>query len=129
MRAITREIEELSRGGGSVRKAFMRKERVPLALIEETVRLGRLPVVNFAAGGIATPADAALMMQLGCDGVFVGSGIFKAPNPEKQAQSIVEATMQFKNAKGLLRAAEIAGEGMVGLEIRGLEIAMQERGV
>lgn len=128
MRAITGEIGRLAAGGRRSAKRFAKEARVSLDLVEETVGLGRLSVVNFAAGGIATPADAALMMQLGCDGVFVGSGIFKSPDPERQARAIVEATMHFKDAKGLLRAAEMAGEGMQGLEIRGLEIAMQERG-
>ena len=128
MRAMVNGIERLAVSGKRLARRFARGERVSLALIEEMVKLGRLPIVNFAAGGIATPADAALMMQLGCDGVFVGSGIFKSTNPEKQARAIVEAVMHFKDAKGLLRAAEMAGEPMQGLEIRGLEIAMQERG-
>src|SRR3989344_4050101 len=128
MRAMVNGIERLAVSGKRLARRFARGERVSLALIEEMVKLGRLPVVNFAAGGIATPADAALMMQLGCDGVFVGSGIFKSTNPEKQARAIVEAVMHFKDAKGLLRAAEMAGEPMQGFEIRGLEIAMQERG-
>ena len=128
MRAISEGIGRLVESGKWKVSQFAKKERVPFSLVEETIKLRRLPVVNFAAGGIAAPADAALMMQLGCDGVFVGSGIFKSLNPEKQARAIVEAVMHFKDAKGLLRAAEMAGEPMQGLEIRGLEIAMQERG-
>lgn len=128
MRAITGALQRLAArparwpfgrvSAQRERRTFCKEERVDRALLEEVIRLGRLPVVNFAAGGIATPADAALMMQLGCDGVFVGSGIFKSTNPEKQARAIVEATMHFKDTKGLLRAAEMAGEGMQGLEMR-----------
>jgi len=127
MRTLLREIEELKTGGG-FRRAFAKKERVPLQLVEEVMRLGRLPVVNFAAGGIATPADAALLMQLGVDGVFVGSGIFKSVNPEKQARAIVQATAHFRDPAALLKASEDAGEPMTGLEIGKLEVKMQERG-
>ena len=79
--------------------------------------LGRLPVVNFAAGGIATPADAALMMQLGCDGVFVGSGIFKSADPAKRARAIVKATAYFNDPQKVLEASMDLGEAMPGLEI------------
>src|SRR3989338_8204491 len=127
MRTLLREIEELKTGGG-FRRAFAKKERVPLQLVEEVMRLGRLPVVNFAAGGIATPADAALLMQLGVDGVFVGSGIFKSVNPEKQARAIVQATAHFRDPAALLKASEDAGEAMKGLEISMLGTRMQERG-
>jgi pyridoxal 5'-phosphate synthase pdxS subunit len=127
MRMLLQEIEAM-RGGRGVRRIFAKREHVPLALVEEVARLGRLPVVNFAAGGLATPADAALMMQLGVDGVFVGSGIFKSRDPEKQARAIVQATMHYKNPEMLLKAAEDAGEPMVGLEIGKLEVKMQERG-
>ena len=102
--------------------------RVPLPLVMETRKLGRLPVVNFAAGGIATPADAALMMQLGMDGVFVGSGIFKSRNPARYAKAIVEATTHCRNAKIVAQASEGLGEAMRGLEIKGLNLRMQERG-
>ncbi|EGD79338.1 pyridoxine biosynthesis protein pyroA [Salpingoeca rosetta] len=91
------------------------EERVPLALVKRTRDLGRLPVVNFAAGGIATPADAAMMMQLGCDGVFVGSGIFKSTNPEKRARAIVEAVTHFRDAAVLARVSEDLGPAMVGI--------------
>lgn len=128
MRTLLREIEEVRRGGRGVRRAFAKRERVSLALVEEVARLGRLPVVNFAAGGIATAADAALMMQLGVDGVFVGSGIFKAADPERQARAIVQATMHFNDPAMLLKAAEEEGEGMMGLEVSKLEVRMQERG-
>lgn len=127
-RTIAREIEELKQEGKAAWRAFSEVERADVALIEEVVRLGKLPVVNFAAGGIATPADAALMMELGMDGVFVGSGIFKAEDPERQARAIVHATAHFRDASQLLQAAEGAGEGMAGLEIKTLEVAMQNRG-
>lgn len=102
----------------------------PFELLREIKRLGRLPVVNFAAGGVATPADAALMMELGADGVFVGSGIFKSENPEKFARAIVEATIHYKDYKLI---AEISKE--LGVPMKGIDIAqlghnerMQERG-
>ncbi|MFH1255957.1 MAG: pyridoxal 5'-phosphate synthase lyase subunit PdxS [Candidatus Diapherotrites archaeon] len=102
--------------------------RVPLKLVKEVRALGRLPVVNFAAGGIATPADAAMMMQLGMDGVFVGSGIFKSSNPAKMAKAIVEATAQFNSPAVIARASEGTGSAMKGLEIDKLETKMQKRG-
>ncbi|KAI9501948.1 Pyridoxal 5'-phosphate synthase subunit snz1 [Coemansia spiralis] len=88
---------------------------VSIELLREVVRLGRLPVVNFAAGGVATPADAAMMMQLGCDGVFVGSGIFKSGNPAKRASAIVKAVTHFRDAKVLAEVSEDLGEAMVGI--------------
>ncbi|KAJ2005736.1 Pyridoxal 5'-phosphate synthase subunit snz1 [Coemansia thaxteri] len=88
---------------------------VSVDLLREVARLGRLPVVNFAAGGVATPADAALMMQLGCDGVFVGSGIFKSGNPAKRARAIVNAVTHFRDAKLLADVSENLGEPMVGI--------------
>jgi pyridoxal 5'-phosphate synthase pdxS subunit len=103
--------------------------RVPVSLIEQTKKLGRLPVVNFAAGGIATPADAALCMQLGVDGVFVGSGIFKSSNPEKTARAVVDAVAHFQDAKKIARASQGLGEPMKGLEISTLETRLASRGV
>jgi pyridoxal 5'-phosphate synthase pdxS subunit len=102
----------------------------PLSLLEEVRRLGRLPVVNFAAGGIATPADAALLMQLGCDGVFVGSGIFKSADPPKYAQAIVRATTHFRDSQILLDVSRDLGTPMRGQEMATLTPAdrMQERG-
>jgi pyridoxal 5'-phosphate synthase pdxS subunit len=92
-------------------------ERVPVELVEKTAKLGRLPVVTFAAGGVATPADAALMMQLGCDGVFVGSGIFKSGNPAKRAKAMVQAVTHFKDPKILAEISEDLGEPMVGINL------------
>ena len=102
--------------------------RVPYDLVRQTAELGRLPVVNFAAGGIATPADAALCMQLGCDGVFVGSGIFKSNDPEKRARAIVDAVAHFEDAKIIADASKGLGEAMKGLEISKLEVKLAERG-
>ncbi|MEW6670610.1 MAG: pyridoxal 5'-phosphate synthase lyase subunit PdxS [Thermodesulfobacteriota bacterium] len=92
----------------------------PYELVKETKTLGRLPVVNFAAGGIATPADAALLMQIGVDGVFVGSGIFKSGNPAQRARAIVEATTHFKNPDILARVSENLGAPMVGINVGSL---------
>src|SRR5579859_7333979 len=86
-------------------------------LLKETAKLKRLPVVNFAAGGVATPADAALMMQLGCDGVFVGSGIFKSGNAAKRAKAIVQAVTHFKDPKVLAEVSQDLGEPMVGISV------------
>jgi len=102
--------------------------RAPFELVKITAQLGRLPVVNFAAGGIATPADAALCMQLGVDGVFVGSGIFKSKDPEKRAKAIVEATTHFRNAEIIAKVSEGLGEAMQGIEIEKLEVKMANRG-
>jgi pyridoxal 5'-phosphate synthase pdxS subunit len=103
--------------------------RVPLELITETAKLGRLPVVNFAAGGVATPADAALCMQLGVDGVFVGSGIFKSGDPKKRARAIVDAVAHFNEPEKIAKASEGLGEAMSGIEISKLETKMASRGI
>jgi pyridoxal 5'-phosphate synthase pdxS subunit len=103
--------------------------RVTIELVIETAKLGRLPVVNFAAGGIATPADAALCMQLGVDGVFVGSGIFKSSNPEKRAKAVVDAVSHFTDAKSLAMVSENLGNAMKGQEISSLETRLSERGI
>ncbi|MFH1546026.1 MAG: pyridoxal 5'-phosphate synthase lyase subunit PdxS [Patescibacteria group bacterium] len=128
IRTINEEIENLRKMSAARLKKFAATERAPLDLVEKVQKLGRLPVVNFAAGGIATPADAALLMQLGCDGVFVGSGIFKSKHPEKMARAIVEATMNFRDAKILARVSEGLGEAMRGLEIVTLETKLAKRG-
>lgn len=109
---------------------FAKEIGAPVELVQETRRLGRLPVVNFAAGGIATPADAALMMQLGCDGIFVGSGIFKSGDPAKRAQAIVAATTHYNDPKIIAEVSRDLGEPMVGIEISTIpqHERMQERG-
>lgn len=102
--------------------------RVPLDLLKSVHETGRLPVVNFAAGGVATPADAALMMQLGAEGVFVGSGIFKSGNPEKRAAAIVQAVTNFSDAAKLAELSEDLGEAMVGINEDEIKLLMAERG-
>ncbi|HNR65999.1 MAG TPA: pyridoxal 5'-phosphate synthase lyase subunit PdxS [Atribacterota bacterium] len=117
MRCVNEEIRALK---GLDKEELIVKAKeygAPFDLLLETASLGRLPVVNFAAGGIATPADAALMMQLGCDGVFVGSGIFKSDDPEKRAKAIVEATAHYKDPKIIARVSEGLGEAMKGIAI------------
>ncbi len=128
MRTVTEEIEALKTMAEKELSEWAEKERVPLALLKETRDLGRLTVVNFAAGGIAIPADASLMMQLGCDGVFVGSGIFKSSDPAGRAKAIVEATMHFANPEILERVSRGLGEAMPGLEIDSLEQKYANRG-
>ena len=102
--------------------------RVPYDLVKYVHENGRLPVVNFAAGGVATPADAALMMQLGAEGVFVGSGIFKSGNPAKRAAAIVKAVTNYKDAKLIAELSEDLGEAMVGINEQEIQLLMAERG-
>lgn len=102
--------------------------RVPYELVLKVHDTGRLPVVNFAAGGVATPADAALMMQLGAEGVFVGSGIFKSGNPKKRADAIVKAVTNYKDAKMLAELSSDLGEAMVGINESEIQLLMAERG-
>jgi len=116
-RAVLGEIRRLQNLPDEELMTFAKTTGAPYELIVETRRLGRLPVVNFAAGGIATPADAALMMQLGVDGVFVGSGIFKSGDPAKRAAAIVKATTHYQDAKILAEVSRNLGEPMVGRQI------------
>ena len=102
--------------------------QVPVELLREVHEAGKLPVVNFSAGGIATPADAALMMQLGCAGVFVGSGIFKSGDPARRAEAIVKATTNFNDPEMLAALSEDLGEAMVGINEQEIQIIMEERG-
>jgi len=128
MRAITSEIRALKTMSPGQLQKKSKEFRVPVSVVKEIKTLQRLPVVNFAAGGIATPADAAMLMQLGCDGVFVGSGIFKATNPERRAKAIVDATTHFENPKILAKVSKGLGEAMKGQEISQLKTRLQERG-
>ncbi|KAK1993263.1 pyridoxine biosynthesis protein [Colletotrichum falcatum] len=125
VKTVTREIAQakavLQTEGPVGIRAMARDIGVDPALLQQTAELGRLPVVNFAAGGVATPADAALMMQLGCDGVFVGSGIFKSGDPAKRAKAIVRATTHYKDAKVLAECSEGLGEAMVGINCDSLK--------
>jgi pyridoxal 5'-phosphate synthase pdxS subunit len=98
-------------------RAYARELEAPYELVRECAEKGRLPVVNFAAGGVATPADAALMMQLGCDGVFVGSGIFKSGDAKKRAKAIVQAVTHYKDPKVLAEVSQGLGEAMVGINV------------
>ncbi len=114
-RTVFGEIRRLQLMPDEELMAYSKKIGAPYELVKETKKLGRMPVVNFAAGGIATPADAGLMMQLGVDGVFVGSGIFKSSNPAPRAKAIVEATTHFQNPEILAKVSENLGEPMVGI--------------
>tara|TARA_B100002051_G_C16730359_1_gene637861 strand:- start:495 stop:1367 length:873 start_codon:yes stop_codon:yes gene_type:complete len=127
MRAIMSEINALKSLDLS---QFARESNVPLSLVEETQKLSKLPVPNFSAGGIATPADASLMMQLGAESVFVGSGIFKSNDPENRAKAIVDATTNFDNPKIVMEASKKLKEAMKGLDISEIpdEQMFQERG-
>lgn len=102
--------------------------RVPYSLIQYVHENGKLPVVNFAAGGVATPADAALMMQLGAEGVFVGSGIFKSGDPKKRAAAIVQAVTNYEDAALIASLSEDLGEAMVGINADEIQLIMEERG-
>ncbi len=128
VRTIQKEIDELTHLPADKLDIKADLYGVPVQLVEQTVKLKRLPVVNFAAGGIATPADAALMMQLGVDGVFVGSGIFKSASPEKFAKAIVRATTHYADPKILANVSAGLGDAMPGLEISELKEKLQERG-
>jgi len=114
-RAVNREIRRLKTMDDVELYTFAKSIGASIELVQEVKRLGRLPVVNFAAGGVATPADAALMMQLGCDGVFIGSGIFKSGDPVKRAKACVEAVTHYNNPKKLLELSTNLGEAMVGI--------------
>ena len=103
--------------------------QVPYDLVAYVHEHGKLPVVNFAAGGVATPADAALMMQLGAEGVFVGSGIFKSGDPKKRAAAIVQAVTNYQDAKLLAELSEDLGEAMVGINEQEIQLLMANRGI
>lgn len=128
MRAMQGEIRRV--GGMSVDELYevAKQMRVPFDLVRYVHDNGRLPVVNFAAGGVATPADAALMMQLGAEGVFVGSGIFKSGDPEKRAKAIVMAVTNYDNPKIIAELSENLGEAMVGVNESEIRLLMAERG-
>jgi pyridoxal 5'-phosphate synthase pdxS subunit len=116
-RSVLGDIRRLQNMPDEELMSYSKKIGAPYELVRETKEVGRLPVVNFAAGGIATPADAALMMQLGVDGVFVGSGIFKSGDPASRGKAIVEATTHYKNPKILAKVSENLGEPMVGISV------------
>lgn len=128
LRQIFKEIESLKKMSPAQLKKYATEQRVNLKLVEEVKKTQKLPVVNFAAGGIATPADAALLMQLGTEGVFVGSGIFKSKNPAKRARAIVLATMHYNDPEMLAKVSEDLQEPMFGIQANDVQIKMQERG-
>lgn len=124
IRRITEEIKACQQLKSEDDIAKVAEEmRVPVSLLKDVLEKGKLPVVNFAAGGVATPADAALLMQLGCDGVFVGSGIFKSSNPVRLATAVVEATTHFDNPSKLLEVSSDLGELMSGVSIESISHA------
>ena len=128
MRAMNAEIRRISSLRDDELFEAAKQLEVPLSLLKEVHDSSRLPVVNFAAGGVATPADAALMMQRGAEGVFVGSGIFKSGNPSKRANAIVKAVTNFKDAKLIAELSENLGEAMVGINESEIDLLMAERG-
>ncbi|MCK4177216.1 pyridoxal 5'-phosphate synthase lyase subunit PdxS [Aciditerrimonas ferrireducens] len=128
LRAITGEIRALSVARPEERYAWAKRLAAPLPLVEEVAEAGRLPVPLFCAGGIATPADAALVMQLGAEAVFVGSGIFKSADPARRARAIVEATTHFEDPAIVAKVSKGLGEPMPGVELDRLEQRLAERG-
>ena len=128
MRAMQSEIHRLTTLNEDELYEAAKELRSPYELVKYVHDNGKLPVVNFAAGGVATPADAALMMQLGAEGVFVGSGIFKSGNPAKRARAIVQAVTNYKDAKLIAELSEDLGEAMVGINESEIEILMADRG-
>ena len=123
MRSMTDGINKIKTSDQNELMSLAKEIRAPFDVVKEIHELGKLPVVNFAAGGIATPADAALMMQLGCDGVFVGSGIFKSGDPKERAEAIVIATTNYNDPEKLIEVSKNLGEPMVGINIDELDEA------
>lgn len=128
MRKMMQEIRRVSSMQEDELYEAAKQLQVPYALLRQVKETGRLPVVNFAAGGVATPADAALMMQLGAEGVFVGSGIFKSGNPAKRAAAIVQAVTHYNDPYKLAELSEDLGEAMVGINPAEIQLIMEERG-
>ncbi|MDE5898881.1 MAG: pyridoxal 5'-phosphate synthase lyase subunit PdxS [Treponemataceae bacterium] len=128
MRMMNSEIARIANMRDDELYQAAKELSVPYALVRFVHENGRLPVVNFAAGGVATPADAALMMQLGAEGVFVGSGIFKSGNPQKRAEAIVKAVANYEDAKLIAALSEDLGEAMVGINADEIKLLMAERG-
>ena len=128
MRMMQSEIRRLVSMNNDELYEAAKQLRVPLDLVQYVHENGKLPVVNFAAGGVATPADAALMMQLGAEGVFVGSGIFKSGDPAKRAAAIVQAVTNYTDAKRIAKLSENLGEAMVGINEQEIALLMAERG-
>merc|ERR550537_1991631 len=127
IRTLHKEIRQLQQMDDDEVFTLAKEMGAPLGLLQQTKRDGKLPVVNFAAGGVATPADAALCMQLGVDGVFVGSGIFKSDCPEKRAKAIVQAVTHYNNSKVLAEVSEDLGEAMTGINMDDLSVRWAAR--
>lgn len=135
---VVQAVRHMRKMNAEIRKVVSMREdelfeeakqlQVPYELVKYVHDNGKLPVVNFAAGGVATPADAALMMQLGAEGVFVGSGIFKSGDPAKRASAIVQAVTNYTDAKLIAELSEDLGEAMVGINPSEIAIIMEERG-
>ena len=130
LREVHREMRMLTQLSKDELMAAAKRLQAPFELVVEVAEKGKLPVPNFAAGGVATPADAALCMQLGAEAIFVGSGIFKSNDPENRARAIVKATTHWRDAEALLAAEESLGSGMKGIEAASLpeEAQLQTRG-
>lgn len=128
LRSILKDIKMLSAADSAERFTTAKNLQAPIALVEEVARLGKLPVPLFCAGGIATPADASLVMQLGAEAVFVGSGIFKSGDPAKRARAIVEATAHFDDPGLILKVSRALGDPMSGIEANEASMKLQERG-
>ena len=128
LKMIRQEMADLKKMSPSQLKKWADGQRVPVALVQSVKKDQRLPVVTFVAGGVATPADAALLMELGAEGVFVGSGIFKSADPRRTAEAIVQATVHYKDSKKLMEVSTGLPVAMVGLEIATLQTKMQMRG-
>jgi pyridoxal 5'-phosphate synthase pdxS subunit len=129
MRKMNQEIARLTSMREDELFQAAKELQVPYDLVAYVHEHGKLPVVNFAAGGVATPADAALMMQLGAEGVFVGSGIFKSGDPKKRAAAIVQAVTNYQDAKLLAELSEDLGEAMVGINEQEIQLLMANRGI
>ena len=129
LKIIASQITSLSEMSEQQQSEFASKERVSLEIVARMRDAKRLPVVTFVAGGVATPADAALLMQMGAEGVFVGSGIFRSSNPQRMAEAIVQATVHFNDSQKLLEASSGLGDAMPGEEIAAVQVRMQERGL
>lgn len=127
MRTLHKEIRQLKGMDDDEVFNFAKHHQAPLELVQQTKREGRLPVVNFAAGGVATPADAALCMQIGVDGVFVGSGIFKSSDPAKRAKAIVKAVTHFRDSKVLAEVSTDIGSAMTGINCDDLNVRWAAR--
>jgi pyridoxal 5'-phosphate synthase pdxS subunit len=128
LRSILGDIRKITQADGAEQFDWAKRLQAPLPLVQEVARTGTLPVPLFCAGGIATPADTSLVMQLGAEAVFVGSGIFKSDDPERRAKAIVEATTHFRDPEMLAKVSRGLGQAMPGLEIGGLDTTFAERG-